>query len=210
MCYVPVDVHGGGDAVFRDVFVAVWTRFTVDRVDTGDGNSLLPQSYVAVNRQSRCWSGSVFCFQSQKCRDSGKIKIKSQGQSCSVLPLDKPLTHRCVLQSDLPGEHFFSPISTVMCKPHSPFQFFFNRPSTVSFQPVKEFFLCSEPVVLGVLSLPPVGLQGRPGLGVVAAAVWRSFSLAVLQKHICSSSQEKPEDTTFYWSSTTTHFWTTF
>lgn len=49
MCYVPVDVHGGGDTVFGDVFVAVRIRFTVDRVDTGNRNSLLPQSYVAVN-----------------------------------------------------------------------------------------------------------------------------------------------------------------
>lgn len=50
MCDVPVDVHRRGDTVFRDVFVAIWIRFTVDRVDTRDGNSLLPQSYVAVNR----------------------------------------------------------------------------------------------------------------------------------------------------------------
>lgn len=49
VCYVPIDVHGGGEAVFRDVFVAIWIRFTVDRVDTGDGNSLLPKSYVPVN-----------------------------------------------------------------------------------------------------------------------------------------------------------------
>lgn len=50
MRYVPVDVHGGGDAVFGDVFVAVWIRFAVDRVDAGDGDPLLPQSYVPVNR----------------------------------------------------------------------------------------------------------------------------------------------------------------
>lgn len=49
VCYVPIDVHGGGDTVFGDVFVAVWIGFTVNRVDTGDRNSLLPQSYVAVN-----------------------------------------------------------------------------------------------------------------------------------------------------------------
>lgn len=40
--YVAVDVHGGGDAVFLDVFVVVWDRVAVHRVDTGDGNSLLP------------------------------------------------------------------------------------------------------------------------------------------------------------------------
>lgn len=50
VCDVPVDVHRGGDTIFRDVFVAIWIRFTVHRVDTRDGNSLLPQSYVAVNR----------------------------------------------------------------------------------------------------------------------------------------------------------------
>lgn len=49
VCYVPVNVHGGGDTVFGDVFVAVRIRFTVDRVDTGNRNSLLPQSYVTVN-----------------------------------------------------------------------------------------------------------------------------------------------------------------
>lgn len=61
------------------------------------------------------------------------------------------------------------------------------------------------PAVFGI-SLPPVGLQGHPGLRVVAAAVWRSLSLAVLQKHICSASQEEPEETTFYRSSTTFFF----
>lgn len=50
VCDVPVDVHGGSDTVFGDVFVAVWIRFTVDRVDTGNGNTLLPQSDVTVNR----------------------------------------------------------------------------------------------------------------------------------------------------------------
>jgi len=52
-----------------------------------------------------------------------------------------------------------------------------------------------ERAALGV-PLLPVGLQHGPGFGVVAAAVWRSFSLAVLQKHICSVSQEQPEEST--------------
>lgn len=50
MCNVPVDVHGGSDAVFGDVFETVWISLTVDGIDTWDGNSFLPQSYVAVNR----------------------------------------------------------------------------------------------------------------------------------------------------------------
>lgn len=49
MCDVSVDVHGGGDAVLGDVFVVVWVRLTVNRVDAGDGNSLLAQGYVTVN-----------------------------------------------------------------------------------------------------------------------------------------------------------------
>lgn len=57
------------------------------------------------------------------------------------------------------------------------------------------------PAILGV-SLPPVGLQGCPGLGVVAAAIWRSFSLAVLPENICSSSEEKPRENTVYRTST--------
>lgn len=70
-------------------------------------------------------------------------------------------------------------------------------------QPVQNFLLClTEPDVLGV-PLLPVGLQGCPGLWVVAAAVWRSFSLAVLKKHICSSREEQPEET----PSTTSQFW---
>lgn len=50
VCYVPVDVHGRGDAVFGNVFVVVWVRFAVDRVDAGKGDSLLAQGYVTVNR----------------------------------------------------------------------------------------------------------------------------------------------------------------
>lgn len=46
---VPVNVHGGRDAVFRDVFVAIWTRFTVHRINTGDGNSFVAEGYVTVN-----------------------------------------------------------------------------------------------------------------------------------------------------------------
>lgn len=56
---------------------------------------------------------------------------------------------------------------------------------------MEEFLLWSPLAVL--VSLAPVGLQRRPGLGVVAAAVWRSLSLTVLPKNICSSSQEEPE-----------------
>lgn len=69
---------------------------------------------------------------------------------------------------------------------------------------MKEFFLRIEPAILGI-SLPSVGLQSCPGLGVVAAAIWRSFSLAVLPENICSSSQEKPGENTVYQSSTATH-----
>lgn len=48
---VPVDVHGGRNAVFRDVFVTLWIRFTVHRVNTGDGNSFMTKGYVTVNTQ---------------------------------------------------------------------------------------------------------------------------------------------------------------
>lgn len=46
---VPVNVHGGGDAVFGDVFVTIWTRFAVHRVNAGDGNSFVAEGYVTVN-----------------------------------------------------------------------------------------------------------------------------------------------------------------
>lgn len=46
---VPVNVHGGRDAVFRDVFVTIWTRFAVHRVDTGDGNFFVAEGYVTGN-----------------------------------------------------------------------------------------------------------------------------------------------------------------
>lgn len=46
---VPVDVHGGRDAVFRDVFVTLWIRFTVHRVNAGDGDSLVTEGYVTVD-----------------------------------------------------------------------------------------------------------------------------------------------------------------
>lgn len=60
---------------------------------------------------------------------------------------------------------------------------------------MEEFFFClAEPAVLGV-PLLPVGLQGGPGLRVVAAAVGRSLSLAVPQKHVGSSRQEESEET---------------
>lgn len=45
---VLVNVHGRGDTVLRDVFVVVWTRFTVDRVDTRNWNSLVSPGYVSV------------------------------------------------------------------------------------------------------------------------------------------------------------------
>lgn len=79
-------------------------------------------------------------------------------------------------------------------------------PSQPGLWPVKGFLFClTKPNVFGI-PLLPVGLQSAPGLRVVAAAVWRSFSLAVLQKHICSSRQEEPDETknTFYRLSTTT------
>lgn len=46
---VPVDVHGGRDAVLRDVFVTLWIRFTVHRVNAGDGDSFMTEGYVTVN-----------------------------------------------------------------------------------------------------------------------------------------------------------------
>lgn len=46
---VPVDVHGGRDAVLRDVFVTLWIRFTVHRVNAGDGHSFVTEGYVTVN-----------------------------------------------------------------------------------------------------------------------------------------------------------------
>lgn len=46
---VPVDVHGGGDAVFRDVLEAVGVRLAVHAVDAGDGDPLLAQSDVTAN-----------------------------------------------------------------------------------------------------------------------------------------------------------------
>lgn len=46
---VPVNVHGGRDAVFGDVFVTIWTRFAVHRVNTGDGNSFVAEGYVTDN-----------------------------------------------------------------------------------------------------------------------------------------------------------------
>lgn len=49
MSNVPINVHGGRDAVFRDVFVAIWTRFTVHRINTGDGNSFVAKGDVTVN-----------------------------------------------------------------------------------------------------------------------------------------------------------------
>lgn len=45
---VPVYVHGGRNAVFRDVFVTLWIRFTVHRVNTGNGNSFMTEGYVTV------------------------------------------------------------------------------------------------------------------------------------------------------------------
>lgn len=48
---VPVDVHGGRNAVFRDVFVTLWIRFTVHRVNTGDGNSFMTKGYVTEKTQ---------------------------------------------------------------------------------------------------------------------------------------------------------------
>lgn len=49
MSNVPVNVHGGRDAVFGDVFVTIWTRFAVHRVYTGDGNPFVAKGYVTVN-----------------------------------------------------------------------------------------------------------------------------------------------------------------
>lgn len=46
---VPVDVHGRGDAVLRDVLEAVGVRLAVHAVDAGDGDSLLAQSDVTAN-----------------------------------------------------------------------------------------------------------------------------------------------------------------
>lgn len=46
---VPVDVHGRGDAVFRDVLKAVGVRLAVHAVDAGDGDSLLAQGDVTAN-----------------------------------------------------------------------------------------------------------------------------------------------------------------
>lgn len=49
MCDVPVDVHGGGDAVFRDVLESVGVRLAVHAVDARDGDPLLTQSHVATD-----------------------------------------------------------------------------------------------------------------------------------------------------------------
>lgn len=49
MSNIPVNVHGGRDAVFGDVFVTIRTRFAVHRVYTGDGNSFVAEGYVTVN-----------------------------------------------------------------------------------------------------------------------------------------------------------------
>lgn len=46
---VPVDVHGGGDAVFGDVLEAVGVRLAVHAVDAGDGDPLLAQGDVTAN-----------------------------------------------------------------------------------------------------------------------------------------------------------------
>lgn len=67
--------------------------------------------------------------------------------------------------------------------------------SRVGVEPVQDFLLCCSGFDGFGVPLPPVGLQGRPGFGVVAAAVRRSFSLAVPQKHICSLRQEEPAET---------------
>ena len=42
------------------------------------------------------------------------------------------------------------------------------------------------------LSFPPVGLQDGPDFGAVAAAVWRSLSLSILQVDVRTSRQEEP------------------
>lgn len=55
---VPVDVHGGRDTVLRDVFVTLWIRFTVHRVDAGDGDSFVTEGYVTVNMEDDRETGS--------------------------------------------------------------------------------------------------------------------------------------------------------
>lgn len=63
---------------------------------------------------------------------------------------------------------------------------------------MKDFIFCwTEPVVLALLLLP-VCLQSCPGSTVVAAAVGRCFSLAVLQEHVGSTRQEQPEETPWF------------
>lgn len=90
MCYVPIDVHRGGDAVFRDVFVAIWIRFAVHRVYTGDGNPLLSKSYVPVNIADADYQ-SLSKSRTQKFRQ----------KFSKIRPSDKLLTHRCVFQPGL-------------------------------------------------------------------------------------------------------------
>lgn len=55
---VPVDVHGGCDAVFRDVLVPVWIRLAVHGVNAGDGDSFVTEGYVAVNAVDTTWRRS--------------------------------------------------------------------------------------------------------------------------------------------------------
>lgn len=55
------------------------------------------------------------------------------------------------------------------------------------------FFGLSEPAALGV-PLLSVGLQGGPGLGVVAAAVGRRFPLTIPQEHVGSPREEESEE----------------
>lgn len=63
---VAINVHGGGLAVFRDVFVILWAGLIVHGVDTGDRHIFIATGYVpgewAETRDVKACVGSTVVF----------------------------------------------------------------------------------------------------------------------------------------------------
>lgn len=71
MSDVSINVHRGGDAVLRNVFVVAGTRLAVHRIDAGNGDPLITPGNVSVSGRN-----SV----TEKLRGTRAVEMPSWGR----------------------------------------------------------------------------------------------------------------------------------
>lgn len=124
---VPVDVHGGRDAVFRDVFVTIWTRFAVHRVNTGDGNSFVAKGYVTIN------TADGISFKDLKARMAETLLEKKKKKAADLSTPMHIVFHLCRIFSSALSMLILLPRSFLLaCKTAQAFEVWLQQSGAVS------------------------------------------------------------------------------